>query len=192
MDYKKISAGLSFLMTDKRITIVHGVLKSLGISPRRDDYDDFVQEASIIFAQAYADYLSNNDGHVKNERDLMCFAYQRIRWRLLDSLRRQQLESLLFTYSLDNEETDNDYEGILADPQAANPFTHLENSDFLGYLYQHSTINQQRYLVAKLNYHLSDCQIAKEYAVTRAAVSYWRRGVITRAHQLRAKMKGEF
>ncbi len=29
-------------MSDKRITIVHGVLKSLGVSPRRDDYDDFV------------------------------------------------------------------------------------------------------------------------------------------------------
>lgn len=50
MNYKKISDGLTFLMSDKRITIVHGVLKSLGISPRRDDYDDFVQDASIIFA----------------------------------------------------------------------------------------------------------------------------------------------
>ena len=32
MNYKKISDGLTFLMSDKRITIVHGVLKSLGIS----------------------------------------------------------------------------------------------------------------------------------------------------------------
>ncbi len=192
MDYKKISAGLTFLMTDKRITIVHGVLKSLGISPHRDDYDDFVQEGSIIFAQAYADYFSNAENNTDNERDLMCFAYQRMRWRLLDHLRRQQLESLLFTYSLDNEENESDYSDLLADTQASHPFTHLENSDFLGYLYHHSALNQQRYLVAKLNHHLSDRQIAKEYGVTRAAVSYWRRGVITRAHQLRAKMKGEF
>ncbi|WP_225415667.1 hypothetical protein [Limosilactobacillus reuteri] len=70
MNYKKISDGLTFLMSDKRITIVHGVLKSLGISPRRDDYDDFVQDASIIFAQAYADFLQEKD-EVENERDLM-------------------------------------------------------------------------------------------------------------------------
>ena len=69
MNYKKISDGLTFLMSDKRITIVHGVLKSLGISPRRDDYDDFVQDASIIFAQAYADFLQEKD-EVENERDL--------------------------------------------------------------------------------------------------------------------------
>ncbi|MCC4476081.1 hypothetical protein [Limosilactobacillus reuteri] len=47
-------------------------------------------------------------------------------------------------------------------------------------------------MIAKPNHHLSDQQIADEYSVSRAAVSQWRRGVITRAHQLRAKMKGEF
>ena len=133
-------------MTDKRITIVHGVLKSLGISPRRDDYDDFVQDASIIFAQAYADFLRDSD-HSANERDLMCFAYQRMRWRLLDRLRHQQLEGILFSYSLDNPEDDHDYDDVLVDQLASHPFTHLENSSFLGYLYQHSNLNQQRYLV---------------------------------------------
>nr|WP_275077200.1 helix-turn-helix domain-containing protein [Limosilactobacillus reuteri] len=68
----------------------------------------------------------------------------------------------------------------------------MENSDFLNYLYYHCPRVQQRYLIAKLNHHLSDRQIADEYSVSRAAVSQWRRGVITRAHQLRAKMKGEF
>ncbi|WP_225433202.1 hypothetical protein [Limosilactobacillus reuteri] len=109
MNYQKISEDLTFLMSDKRITIVHGVLKSLGISPRQDDYDDFVQDASIIFAQAYADFLQEKD-EVENERDLMCFAYQRMRWRLLDRLRRQQLECFLFNYTLDNEEDDHDYD----------------------------------------------------------------------------------
>ena len=178
-------------MTDKRITIVHGVLKSLGISPRRDDYDDFVQDAAIIFAQAYADYLQQTD-QVENERDLMCFAYQRMRWRLLDRLRRQQVEDHLFSYTIDNEETDSDYDDTMVDHSATAPFAHLETSDFLNYLYHHCPLVQQRYLIAKLNHHLSDCQIAAEYHVSQAAVSQWRRGVITRAHRLRAKMKGEF
>ena len=191
MNYQKISEGLTFLMNDKRITIVYGVLKSLGVSPRRDDYDDFVQDASIIFAQAYADFLQEKD-EVENERDLMCFAYQRMRWRLLDRLRRQQLECFLFNYTLDNEEDDHDYNETMVDHSATAPFAHLENSDFLNYLYHHCPRVQQRYLIAKLNHHLSDLQIADEYSVSRAAVSQWRRGVITRAHQLRAKMKGEF
>lgn len=139
MNYQKISEGLTFLMSDKRITIVHGVLKSLGISPRRDDYDDFVQDASIIFAQAYADFLQEKD-EVENERDLMCFAYQRMRWRLLDRLRRQQLENFLFNYTLDSEEDDHDYGKTMVDHSATAPFAHLENSDFLNYLYHHCPV----------------------------------------------------
>ena len=177
MNYTKISAGLTFLMNDKRITIVYGVLKSLGVSPRRDDYDDFVQDASIIFAQAYADFLQETD-EVENERDLMCFAYQRMRWRLLDRLRRQQLEYFLFNYTLDNEEDDHDYDETMVDHSATAPFAHLENSDFLNYLYHHCPHVQQRYLIAKLNHHLSDRQIADEYSVSRAAVSQWRRGLV--------------
>ncbi|WP_225415666.1 helix-turn-helix domain-containing protein [Limosilactobacillus reuteri] len=115
-----------------------------------------------------------------------------MRWRLLDRLRRQQLEALLFNYTLDNEEDDHDYDETMVDHSATAPFAHLENSDFLNYLYHHCPRVQQRYLIAKLNHHLSDRQIADEYRVSRAAVSQWRRGVITRAHQLRAKMKGEF
>ena len=122
----------------------------------------------------------------------MCFAYQRIRWRLLDRLRRQQLESFLFNYTLDSEEDDHDYGKTMVDHSATAPFAHLENGDFLNYLYHHCPRVQQRYLIAKLNHHLSDRQIADEYRVSRAAVSQWRRGVITRAHQLRAKMKGKF
>ena len=191
MDYEKISAGLSFLMRDKRITIVHGVLKSLGISPRRDDYDDFVQEASLVFAHAYANY-PQDETDPTNERDLMCYAFQRMRWRILDHLRRDQLEKAHCTYSLDDDENDRDYDDLLIDRQSTNPFAHREEGDFLGYLYQHCSPNQQRYLIAKLNHHLTDKQVALTYGVSRQAVHQWKQGVISRAHQLRAKMKGKF
>ena len=191
MDYEKISAGLSFLMRDKRITIVHGVLKSLGISPRRDDYDDFVQEASLVFAHAYANY-PQDETDPTNERDLMCYAFQRMRWRILDHLRRDQLEKAHCTYSLDDDENNRDYDDLLIDRQSTNPFAHREEGDFLGYLYQHCSPNQQRYLIAKLNHHLTDKQVALTYGVSRQAVHQWKQGVISRAHQLRAKMNGKF
>lgn len=183
MNYKKISNGFAFLMADKRITIVHGVLKSLGISPRRDDYDDLVQEGVIIFALAYADYQTAHPED-DNERDLMCFAYQRMRWRLLDCLRRQQLGKTFVKNSLDQEEGEQDYHGYLADKSALTPFFQLENSDFFADLYQHCNPHQQRYLTAKLKDQLTDTEIARQYGVSRSAVSQWRRGVIARARQL--------
>lgn len=191
MNSQKITDGLTFLMHDKRINVVHGVLKSLGISPRRDDYDDFVQDAALIFAQAYAAY-PGDPADPTNERDLMCYAFQRMRWRILDSLRRAQLEKEVFTYSLDNDETASDYDDLLIDKQAGNPFAHFERGDFLGYLYQHCSPNQRNYLIAKLNHHLTDKEIALLYGVSRQAVHQWKTGVITRAHCLRDKIEGKF
>lgn len=191
MNDEKISAGLSFLMCDKRITIVHGVLKSLHISPRRDDYDDFVQEASLIFAQAYAAYPADATDPA-NEHELMGYAYQRMRWRILDKLRHEQLEKSRLAYALDNDDISTEYECLLIDPQSTNPFAHREEGDFLGYLYHHCTTNQQRYLIAKLNHHLTDKEIALVYGVSRQAVHQWKKSTINRARQLRGKIKGKF
>lgn len=191
MNYKKITEGLTFLTNDKRIIIVHGVLKSLGVNRYRNDYDDLAQEAALIFAYAYATYPSDVTDPA-NERELMCFAYQRMRWRLLDILRRGQFEQELFSCSLDNDEQQDAYQECLIDRQSANPFANFEQADFLGFLYQHCKKNQQDYLIAKLNHHLTDKEIALTHGVSRQAVHQWKAGVINRAHQLRAKMKGKF
>ncbi|WP_125768824.1 sigma-70 family RNA polymerase sigma factor [Companilactobacillus furfuricola] len=66
--------------------LVHGVLKKLHIYQTNNNYQDYVQEAMIIFAQAYVDY-------VDQEQDLEKFnvyIYQKLSWRLTDMLRKEQ------------------------------------------------------------------------------------------------------
>lgn len=66
--------------------LIHGVLKRLHIYQTSNNYQDYVQEAMIIFAQAYVDY-------VEQEKDLEKFnvyIYQKLSWRLTDLLRKEQ------------------------------------------------------------------------------------------------------
>lgn len=56
MTTKNLQDGFKFLYGDKRIRLIHGVLKGLGVAVTRDDYQDLVQEGCLIFAQVFADY----------------------------------------------------------------------------------------------------------------------------------------
>ena len=88
MTNQKIIEGLVYLSTNKRINLVHGVLKQLHLSPLHDYYDDYFKEGCLIFSQAYASF-PDDPTNPENERQLMNFAFKRIYWRLLDLLRRQ-------------------------------------------------------------------------------------------------------
>ena len=88
MTNQKLIDGLVYLSTNKRINLVHSVLKQLHISPTHDCYDDFFQEGCLIFSHAYTRF-PDDPNNPENERRLMNFAYKRIYWRLLDQLRHQ-------------------------------------------------------------------------------------------------------
>lgn len=181
-----LTDGLEFLTDNDRMLVIHGVLKSLGISSSRDDYYDLVQEATLIFAQAYCDYPKDQTDPA-NERDLMTFAFQRIRWRLLDLLRHRQRMKSLTGATLDNPTSEDDYADYLADPRARQGFGHLENSAFFSALFDRCNHKQQRYLIAKLKYDYTDQEISRIYGVSRQAVYQWKQGVIVQAKRLRGK-----
>lgn len=182
MTTEKMIGGLLYLSTNNRIKLVHGVLKSLHISPLQDNYDDLLQEGCIIFAQAFQQFP---DDHEENERALMNFAYKRIYWRILDQLRRQTNERSHWIGSLNDDALDETTISRLScDPHSQDRFAQLENGNFFRQLEEICSTNERRYLHAVLFADLKDSEIAQQYAVSRQAVYSWKRGLIRKAHSL--------
>lgn len=184
MTNQKIIEGLVYLSTNKRINLVHGVLKQLNLSPLHDCYDDYFQEGCLIFSQAYASF-PDDPTDPENERQLMNFAFKRIYWRLLDLLRRQVWEKEHWLGSMDDESLDETtINRFTNDPNSQNDFNRLENSDFFSQLNACCSPNEKRYLHDVLFADLKDAEIAAKYNVTRQAVYSWKRGLINKARSL--------
>ncbi|CAJ1191599.1 sigma-70 family RNA polymerase sigma factor [Companilactobacillus nantensis] len=66
--------------------LIHGVLKRIHIFVTRSDYDDYFQEATILYAQAYVKYCQNEDDLSKFNR----YVFQKLKWRLTDMLRQEK------------------------------------------------------------------------------------------------------
>lgn len=183
MTTKNLQDGFEFLYSDKRIRLIHGVLKGIGVAVTRDDYQDLVQEGCLIFAQVFADYPEPVTTPME-ERRLMSYAYRKIRWRLLDILRHQQQSVKASQYSLDQDEL-NPMSRDLVDPRAQLPFDQLANAAFFDTLWQHAGKQERRYLqLALQDRFASDAAIAKHCGVSRQAVHQWKQGLIATARRL--------
>lgn len=70
----------------KNQLLIHGVLKRVHIYPSRFDYEDYFQEAMIIYAQAYVDYCQKGKNLVK----FNSYIFQKLTWRMTDILRQEK------------------------------------------------------------------------------------------------------
>lgn len=79
-----LDAGFQHALENQRL--IHGVLKRVHIFTTRSDYEDYFQDALILYAQTYVEYC-------KKGRDLTKFnkyVFQKLTWRLTDSLRQEK------------------------------------------------------------------------------------------------------
>ena len=176
MKNEKITNGLYFLMDDKRTGIIYGVLKRLHITPWQDQFADLFQDGCLAYATAFADF----PGDPRTNSRFPAYAYQKVYWRLLDELRHQQRGLALTEYSLD----DQDNEPTEPLPSTGAGLTTCLDRVCLQHLLTKCTPNQQRYLIGKLHFHLTDREIATRFAVSPSAVAQWKRGLIAKARQL--------
>lgn len=79
--------GFAYLLQGEHEKVIYGVLKHLHVSRQDPDYEDLVVEGQIAFAQAYCAYCQAHDS--VTEEAVMPYLYQKIKWRLLDLLRKQ-------------------------------------------------------------------------------------------------------
>lgn len=77
---------LGFQDALKNQRLIHGVLKRVHIYTTRVDYDDYFQEAMILYAETYNKYCQDK----KDLTKFNSYVYQKLTWRLTDMLRREQ------------------------------------------------------------------------------------------------------
>lgn len=80
---RDFTQGLQAALRQQRL--LHGAVKKAGIWRHHQDYDDYLQEAFLAFAQAYVNYPADPD----LDECFLGYAYQHIVWRLTDLMRRQ-------------------------------------------------------------------------------------------------------
>jgi len=79
--------AINYLIENNRIKVIYGVLKQLHVSPLTAYFEDLVAEGELLFIQAYIDYRRQNEE--LDEKRLMGYAYRKIKWGLLDLLRKE-------------------------------------------------------------------------------------------------------
>lgn len=176
------TAAFEFLLSDERERLIYGVFKRLHLTPLHPQYQDFLQESRIIFVEAYLAYQKRHPT-MENEHDLMLFAYQRIRWRLLDMLRKEQ-QHRSNCQSMDimlNDESDAPLGFDLADPATRDTEEETVNCELYERLLQECTENEAKYLRESFLFMRPITQIAKMHGVSRQSVYNWRTGVQRKA-----------
>ncbi|WP_125768114.1 sigma-70 family RNA polymerase sigma factor [Lapidilactobacillus wuchangensis] len=81
---RTITAGLTAALDQQGL--IHGAIKRAGVWRHHQDYDDFLQEAYLVYAQAYQQY----PGDPAQEAQFLPYVFQQICWRMTDLLRYQQ------------------------------------------------------------------------------------------------------
>ncbi len=81
---RMITAGLTAALD--QLGLIHGAIKRAGVWRHHQDYDDFLQEALLVYAQAYQQY----PGDPEHDQQFLPYVFQQICWRMTDLLRYQQ------------------------------------------------------------------------------------------------------
>lgn len=184
-----ITAAFDFLLSEERERVIYGVLKRLHVTPIHPQYQDLLQEGRIIFTEAYQAYKKLHPT-AENERDLMLFAYQRIRWRLLDILRKEQqhLSNCLSMESiLSAGESSPELSFEAADPATLDLEDETLNCELYEHLLAKCTANEAKYLRQSFVFMRSMTEIAKMYGVSRQTIYNWRAGIQRKARYLLAE-----
>jgi hypothetical protein len=79
-----LEAGFLDALDNQRL--IHGVLKKVHIYVTRSDYDDYFQEAMIIYAKTYQNYCQTHDDLSNFGR----YVFQKLTWKMLDMLRQEK------------------------------------------------------------------------------------------------------
>lgn len=175
--------AFTLLLANQNMRIIHGVLKSLHISPARSDYEDLLQEGCLLFVEAYKRFCQLHPSQ-KIQADFGKFAFRTIRWRLLDLLRHQQLYhppcEPLVTIKQDFEHPT----GIeVSDPNSLAFAADLTAAAFFQELWSICLAHEQRYLNSRLlGQKISD--FAEQEHVSRQTVYNWRSDVHEKARRI--------
>lgn len=183
MNEAQIRTAFAFLQEDNHEGVIYGALKSIGVRPTMEYYEDLIHEGKLAFVEAYGKYREDIN---EDPQKFLGYAYWRVKCRLLDLLRRETSQRSHHDFSLDNElmspETrDQKLAGILVAEDLSNAVMY---KDLLNQLFDSCTPNGQRYILGCVIHQQTMAELAKMHGVSKAAVSAWKKQVVKRAWEL--------
>ena len=160
--------GFAYLLQGEHEKVIYGVLKHLHVSRQDPDYEDLVVEGQLVFAQAFCMYCESHA--IVKEAEVMPYLYQKIKWRLLDLLRKQTR-----TKQRECGLPENASELWSMVPLS---FENILTAELVLKLWNTCTPNEQRFLALRLETELSLTEIAKILAVSRKTVYKYRWSIL--------------
>ncbi|WP_125765342.1 sigma-70 family RNA polymerase sigma factor [Levilactobacillus mulengensis] len=168
------AAAYRFLYDGDHEIILFAALKRLHMNRSHADYEDYLQEARLLFPEIYAAFPENPE---TKPHQFLAYAQQKIYWTLLDKLRRDRKQ-------LERQEPGNQDELITAVASDDDILDAIGQADFRQYLLKviggAGTTGEWRYLVGTLLDQLTAEEIAARHSVSRNTVYKWRRSLIRR------------
>lgn len=143
-------------------SIIYGVLRACHITLTNPDYEDFLQIGRIKLVEAY-EYFPKNLSSEMHFYQFTGYAYQRIRWAILDEVRKDSKR-----YSNEYELSE-EYLSFIPNEADINEDNILLSDLFQSMLYCLSK-REQDYLIDAVIYRLNMSEIARKYGVSRKTV----------------------
>lgn len=164
--------ALNYLVENNRIKLIYGVLKQLHVSPATPYFEDLVSEGELLFIQAYINYRRKNEE--LNEQRLMGYAYRKIKWGLLDLLRKewkQESKMIRPTEQDEGQEILTDQILLTDEPTISDDYEFWE---LVRQIVMVCNDNERKFLIKRLFYGYSVAEIAQQEGVSRQTVNYWK------------------
>lgn len=171
------AAAYRFLYQGDHETILYAALKRLHIGRNHADYEDYLQEARLLFPEIYAAFPEDPEA---KPHHFLAYAQQKLYWALLDRLRRE--------LRLQDRQAVGDQGELLTTVTSDEDILEaIGQADFREYLLKviggAGSTGEWRYLVGTMIDQLSPDEIAERHTVNRATVFRWRRSVVRRLVQ---------
>ncbi|MCT3024675.1 sigma-70 family RNA polymerase sigma factor [Pediococcus pentosaceus] len=166
---RTIKLGLENLLEDGHEKIVYGALKKLHINTRSVEFDDFLQEARLVYAKAYVRFPQDLQ---ENDRQFHGYAYQAVYWRVLDIIRYRQKEKDVQAVELEDDEKQEARWG-----HKPSWVERIMSDQLFQEVYKLCTPAEKRFLKACYVEQLSGAEIARKEKVSRQSIYKWRKAV---------------
>lgn len=168
------AAAYQFLYEGDHEVILFAVLKRLHISRQHADYEDYLQEARLLFPEVYEAFPEDP---IAKPHQFLAYAQQHLYWRLLDRLRRDRKQN-------DRQAPGDQTDLLTAVASDEDILDAIGQADFRRYLLKliggAGSTGEWRYLVGTLIDQLTAAEIAARHGVSHNTVYKWRRSLIRR------------
>lgn len=146
--------------------IIYKVMKDLNLTHTRPSYDDLLQYGRIKLYEAYEEKKQETDF----PEGFVGYAYRKIRWALLDMLRKEQKHQLTHAPWLE------ELNELL--PSSDVPFfDRVYESEWIEQLGSQLEVNEKNIIYDLVFLQLSVTETAKKHGVSRKTVYTWRKKI---------------